>query len=391
MPDAIAGAYPGAQKPRGSGVDRRVELRVGQAHVLLAADERRAVGEPGRRALEMGADRVAEQWRRRSAVAVGHRGHGRIVHRSNLRSSVAPLGSSAMSTTYQPTTADDVKAIVDEHAIRFIRFWFHRHPRPAQVVLDQCAELDDAVRGRDGLRRLLDHRLQRHRGVRHGRHARPATFAVLPWRPEAQGVGRMFCDVLTPERTPYEGDPATSCAALSSAPRRWASTPFNVGPELEYFLFKDNKSTEVLDEGGYFDLTRSTPAPTCAARRSSRSSSWGIHVEYTHHEVGPSQHEIDMRYANALKMADDCMTVSHHGQGVRHEVRLACDVHAQAALRRERLGMHTHMSLFSDGQNAMFDGDGPYFLSDVGKAVHRRPAQARTRDLLDLRPVGELV
>ena len=83
----------------------------------------------------------------------------------------------------------------------------------------------------------------------------PATFAVLPWRPETQGVARMFCDILTPERTPYEGDPRHVLRRALARAHSMGFDTFNVGPELEYFLFRDSRSTEVLDEGGYFDLT----------------------------------------------------------------------------------------------------------------------------------------
>src|SRR6185312_14489897 len=98
-------------------------------------------------------------------------------------------------------------------------------------------------------------------------------------------------------RTPYEGDPRHVLRRALERANAMGFDTFNVGPELEYFLFKDKNSTEVLDAGS--DVRRETVLAL---------EQLGIHVEYTHHEVGPSQHEIDMRYANALKMADDCMT-----------------------------------------------------------------------------------
>ena len=113
---------------------------------------------------------------------------------------------------------------------------------------------------------------------------------------------------------------------------------FNVGPELEYFYFKDSKGTEVLDEGGYFDLTTLDAGSDLRRETVLALEQLGIHVEYTHHEVGPSQHEIDMRFADALKMADDCMTYRITVKEYAHEVRLSRDLHAQAAVRRERLG-----------------------------------------------------
>ena len=137
----------------------------------------------------------------------------------------------------------------------------------------------------------------------------PATFAVLPWRPG--GAGRR-ADVLRHRSRPSARHTrvtrATSCAARWSAPQAMGFDTFNVGPELEYFLFSDARSTEVLDEGGYFDLTTLDAGSDVRRETVLALEQLGIHVEYTHHEVGPSQHEIDMRYADAMKMADDCMT-----------------------------------------------------------------------------------
>ena len=197
----------------------------------------------------------------------------------------------------------------------------------------------------------------------------PSTFAVLPWRPEEQGVGRMFCDVITPERTPYEGDPAPRAAARARArAREMGFDTFNVGPELEYFLFRDSRSTEVLDEGGYFDLTTLDAGSDVRRETVLALEQLGIHVEYTHHEVGPSQHEIDMRYADALKMADDCMTYRITVKEYAMKYGWHATFMPKPLFGENGSGMHTHQSLFREGTNAFFDADDQYFLSDVGKA-----------------------
>src|ERR671930_2607013 len=143
---------------------------------------------------------------------------------------------------------------------------------------------------------------------------------------------------------------------------------FMVGPELEYFLFKDSRGTEVLDEGGYFDLTTLDAGSDVRRETVLALEQLGIHVEYSHHEVGPSQHEIDMRYAHALKMADDCMTY----RITVKEIALKYGWHATFMPRplfgQNGSGMNTHQSLFKDGRNAFYDADDKYFLSDVGKA-----------------------
>ena len=143
---------------------------------------------------------------------------------------------------------------------------------------------------------------------------------------------------------------------------------FNVGPELEYYLFRDSRSTEVLDEGGYFDLTTLDAGSDVRRDTVLALERLGIEVEYSHHEVGPSQHEIDMRYASALKMADDCMTY----RITVKEYALKYGWHAtfmpKPLFGQNGSGMHTHQSLFKDGRNAFYDADDKYFLSDTGKA-----------------------
>jgi hypothetical protein len=113
---------------------------------------------------------------------------------------------------------------------------------------------------------------------------------------------------------------------------------FNVGPELEYFLFKDSTGTETLDEGGYFAMTTQDAATELRNETIQALEKVGIPIEYHHHEVGPSQHEIDMHFAPALEMADHTLTYRPCRQGDRGEERRLRDVHAEADLRRERLG-----------------------------------------------------
>src|ERR671928_1201240 len=210
----------------------------------------------------------------------------------------------------EPQSADDVKALVDEHKIRFIRFWFTDILGQLKSFSINKEELDDAFEGGmgfDGSSITGFNAIEESDMI-----AMPdaSTFAVLPWRPEDQGggVGRMFADIVTPERIPYEGDPRHVLRRALERAERMGFDHFHVGPELEYFLFKDHRSTEVLDEGGYFDLTTQDAGSDVRRDTVLALDKLGINVEYSHHEVGPSQHEIDMRYADALKMADDCMT-----------------------------------------------------------------------------------
>ena len=265
-------------------------------------------------------------------------------------------------------TAQDVRAIVAEREIRFIRLWFTDVIGQLKSFSINAAELDGALEagmGFDGSSITGFNAIEESDMIA---MPDPATFAILPWRPEEQGVGRMFCDVLTPERTPYEGDPRHILRRALKRAADLGFDTFNVGPELEYFLFRDSSGTEPLDSGGYFDLTTLDAGSDVRRETSIALEALGIHVEYSHHEVGPSQHEIDIRYADALKTADDCMTY----RITVKEVALKYGWHAtfmpKPMFGENGSGMHTHQSLFANGRNAFFDPDDHYFLSDVGKA-----------------------
>lgn len=197
----------------------------------------------------------------------------------------------------------------------------------------------------------------------------PSTFQVLPWRPQANAVARMFCDVKTPDGEPFEGDPRRVLERMVQKAAD-AGYVFNVGPELEFFYFKDSHGTEVLDRGSYFDLTSLDYASDLRRDTVLTLEKMGIPVEYSHHEMGPSQHEIDLRYADALSMADAVMTYKL----VVKEIALKHGVYASFMPKpmsdAPGSGMHVHQSLFDlDGNNAFFDENDPwgYNLSDVAK------------------------
>lgn len=270
--------------------------------------------------------------------------------------------------TEQPAGAGDVKAICEERDIRFIRLWFTDILGQLKSFSIGRDELDDAFEGGmgfDGSSITGFNAIEESDMIA---MPDPSTFAVLPWRPEEQGVGRMFCDVLTPERTPYEGDPRHVLRRALERATEMGFDTFNVGPELEYFLFKDKNGTEVLDEGGYFDLTTLDAGSDVRRETVLALEQLGIHVEYSHHEVGPSQHEVDMRYAGALKMADDCMTYRITVKEYAMKYGWHATFMPKPLFGENGSGMHTHMSLFTGGRNAFFDENDPYFLSETARA-----------------------
>lgn len=198
----------------------------------------------------------------------------------------------------------------------------------------------------------------------------PSTFEILPWRPQANAVARMICDIRTPEGEPYAGD---SRHVLERVVRRAAEDGYSfiVGPELEYFYFKDAEGTDVLDHGSYFDLTSLDSASDLRRDTVLTLEKMGIPVEYSHHEKGPSQHEIDLRYADALSMADAVMTYKQ----VVKEIAMKHGVYASFMPKpmadAPGNGMHVHQSLMDrSGNNVFFDPDDPsgYNLSATAKS-----------------------
>jgi glutamine synthetase len=142
---------------------------------------------------------------------------------------------------------------------------------------------------------------------------------------------------------------------------------FNVGPELEYFLFKDSNGTEALDEGGYFAMTALDAATDLRYETIKALEAVGIPIEYHHHEVAPSQHEIDMRYQSALEMADSTVTYRLIVKEVAAKHGVYATFMPKPLFGENGSGMHTHMSLFKDGRNQFFSGDEAYHLSPAGK------------------------
>jgi glutamine synthetase len=194
----------------------------------------------------------------------------------------------------------------------------------------------------------------------------PRTFQLMPNGGTA--IGRMICDVVTPDGEPYEGDPRNVLRRALERMESLGFDTFNVGPELEYFLFKDDQGTETLDEGGYFAMTALDAAWELRNETIEALEAMGIPIEYVHHEVGPSQHEIDMRFAPALEMADHTMTYRLVVKEVAKKAGFHATFMPKPLFGENGSGMHTHQSLFSEGNNAFFDGDDEWHLSEAGKA-----------------------
>lgn len=197
----------------------------------------------------------------------------------------------------------------------------------------------------------------------------PSTFQVLPWRPSEDAVARMFCDVRTPDGAAFEGDPRHVLRRQVDRAAE-AGYIFNVGPELEYYYFRSSDAPEVLDRGGYFDLMSLDYASDLRRDTVLALEKLGIPIEYSHHENGPSQHEIDLRYTDALSMADAVMTYKLVVKEIATKHGVYASFMPKPIADEPGSGMHVHQSLVDlEGNNLFYDEGDPlgYNLSDTAK------------------------
>jgi len=257
---------------------------------------------------------------------------------------------------------------VREHDVKFIRLWFTDILGFLKSFAITREELEEALEdgmGFDGSSIQGFARIDESDMIA---QPDPATFAILPWRPSGHSaVARMFCDILEPDRRPHEGDPRYVLRRNLAKAAKLGFT-YYVGPELEYYYFATPEPPPVtLDRGGYFDLTPLDLASDLRRETVLTLEEMGIGVEYSHHEVGPSQHEIDLRYTDALQMADNAMTY----RLVVKEIAIKHGVHAtfmpKPLFGENGSGMHTHMSLFKGDSNAFFEANDKYYLTKEAK------------------------
>lgn len=193
------------------------------------------------------------------------------------------------------------------------------------------------------------------------------TFQMFP--PELTGapIARFFCNIKTTSGEQFEGDTRYILKRNLEEMKKAGFDQFMVGPELEYFYFKDNQHPETLDHAGYFDTIPLDSSYAIRRQTMQMLEKLGIRVEYSHHEVAPSQHEIDLRYDEALKMADQVITY----RTVVKQIAASNGVYAtfmpKPIAKINGSGMHVHQSLFTNGKNAFFDANDPLYLSDTAK------------------------
>ncbi len=264
-------------------------------------------------------------------------------------------------------SAEYVLQTAREHDVKFIRLWFTDilgSLKSMAITVEGLGEALEEGVGFDGSSIEGFARIDESDMIA---MPDPSTFAILPWRPRERRVARLFCDVLTTDGKPFEGDPRN---VLRRNVKRAADLgyTFYVGPELEYFYFANSEASTPMDVGGYFDLTPLDAGTDLRRETVFTLEELGIPVETSHHEVAPSQHEISLRYTDALTMADNTMT---YRLAVK-EVALKNGVYATFMPKpmsdENGSGMHVHQSLFKGEGNAFFDSEDSYQLSTTARS-----------------------
>jgi glutamine synthetase len=264
-------------------------------------------------------------------------------------------------------TVEDVFQAVKDRQISFIQIWFTDILGVLKSFAIRPSELEEAMTegmGFDGSSIEGFSRIEESDMIA---KPDPTTFQILPWRPDDQPVARMFCDILLPDGTPYQGDPRYVLKRMLAKAAEKGYT-YYAGPELEFFYFANNEYPEVIDKAGYFDTTPLDKGADLRRETIFAMEKMGIRVEYSHHEVADSQHEIDLRYDEGLKMADKTMTYRVAVKEIARQAGLHATFMPKPIFGINGSGMHTHQSLFTGSKNSFYDPKDQYHLSAVGKS-----------------------
>lgn len=263
-------------------------------------------------------------------------------------------------------TKKDVLRIAKEKDVKFIRLWFADITGQMKGLSITREELEDALEegmGFDGSSIKGFARIDESDMIA---LPDPSTFLILPYH-QGRAVAGMLCDIFNPDKTPYQGDSRYIFKKTLEKAKEKGFT-FYIGPELEFFIFKDEKSTQILDEGGYFDINTLDAGNEVRREVILTLEQMGIQVEYSHHEVAPSQHEIDLRYAEASVMADTVMLYRMVVKEIAQKYGFYATFMPKPIFGVNGSGMHTHQSLFRGAANAFYDASDEYHLAKEAKS-----------------------
>jgi glutamine synthetase len=266
---------------------------------------------------------------------------------------------------------DFVLRTIEERGVKFVRLWFTDVLGTLKNVAVAPAEVEGAFAegvgfdgsAIEGLTRLYEADMLA--------HPDPSSFQILPWRGDVDPTARMFCDITTPDGQPAVSDPRHVLKRTLAKASEKGFT-FYTHPEIEFYLLNnsdwENGGAQPIDQAGYFDNVPGGVAHDFRRRSVRMLEDIGISVEFSHHEVGPGQNDIDLRYADALTTADNIMTF----RTVIKEVAMEHGVYAtfmpKPFAQHPGSGMHTHMSLFEGDTNAFYEAGGKYQLSKTGRS-----------------------
>ncbi len=256
--------------------------------------------------------------------------------------------------------------LANDNNIKFIRLWFTDILGFLKSFAITIEELEDALN--EGVRFDGSTLKGNVRPDEEEMIALPdtSTFKILPWRPKEDSVARMFCDIYRTDMTPFEGD---SRHILKTTMERAFSMgyQFYVGPEIEFFFFKNSQTPEILDQGGYFDLTPLDVATDFRRQTVLTLEKMGIDVISSHHEASHSQHEIDLRHEDALTTADNIMTFKSIAKEVGQMNGIYASFMPKPLSGQNGSGLHIHQSLFKDEENIFFESNNENHLSREGE------------------------
>lgn len=260
---------------------------------------------------------------------------------------------------------------IEERNIRFIRLWFSDVLGTLKSVAIAPAELENAFEEGIGFDGSAIEGFARHTESDMLAKPDPSTFSILPWRTEAPGAARMFCDITMPDGSPSHSDPRNVLRRTLDKAAKMGYTCYT-HPEIEFFLFKSQPEKGVapvpVDQGGYFDHTPAVVGHDFRRQAITLLEAMGISVEFSHHEGAPGQQEIDLRYADALSTADNIMTFRHVIKEVALEQGFYASFMPKPFTDHPGSGMHTHVSLFEGENNAFYDSQAEFHLSQVGRS-----------------------
>ncbi len=265
---------------------------------------------------------------------------------------------------------DFVLRTIEERGVKFVRLWFTDVVGTLKMVAVAPAEVEGAFAEGLGFDGSAIEGFSRAYEADVLAHPDPTTFQILPWRGEVDPTARMFCDITTPDGQPAAADPRHVLKrTLAKAADRGFT--FYTHPEIEFYLLESSKvgpkGPKPVDAAGYFDNVPGGTAHDFRRRAVRMLEDLGISVEFSHHEAGPGQNEIDLRYADALTTADNIMTFRTVVKEVAIEQGVYATFMPKPMAAHPGSGMHTHLSLFEGDTNAFFDAAGQYQLSKIGR------------------------